>query len=127
MTGLGDDESRPPVQLTRRERRLARSRARRTAALVGWLGYGISVLVVVSAAAWLAVRGGHVEAPERVAHVTVVQPVISLPDFATTTTAGRVAPAAPVVDLSVPTSTTSTTTAPVLSAAAIPAPAAPTP
>jgi hypothetical protein len=125
MSGLSDDEATP--QLTRRERRLAKSRARRAAALVGWLGYGVGVLVVVMAAAWLAVRGGTVPTHEPVANVTRVQPVIAIPDFTTSTTNGAVTPPEPVVPADLAATTTSTTTAPVLSAAVTPAPADTTP
>jgi len=97
---------------------------------VGWFGYGIGVFVVVTAAAWLAVRGGASEVPEPASGVTVVEPVIALPDSTTTTPSVSVPTTtpsisatteAPVVDPGIPTAT-STTTAPLLSAAATPAP-----
>ncbi len=123
MNALGDHESSPRVETTRRERRLAQSRARRTAALMGWLGYGVGVFVVVGAAAWLAVRGGVDTAPAPAATVTAVQPVISLPDFTTTTQGISPAPTVPVADAGIPTTTTTTTppaTDPALSVAATP-------
>jgi hypothetical protein len=126
MSGLSDDGSNARTQLTRRERRIARSRTRRAAALVGWFGYGVGVFVVVTTAAWLAVRGGVEKVPEPVSPVILVEPVIALPEFPTTTTpSARPTLPAPVVDAGIPT-TTSTTT-PVLSAAATPEPIDTTP
>lgn len=124
MNALGDHESSPSVG-SRRERRLAKSRARRTAALVGWLGYGVGVFLVVTVAAWLAVRGGADAEPTPKATVTAVQPVISLPDFTTTTQGITPAPTVPVADAGIPTTTTTTpppTTVPALSVAATPTP-----
>lgn len=127
---MSDDDSTRhasiPAALTRRERRIARSRAQRTAALVGWFGYGVGVFVVITAAAWLAVRGDVPSVPQQNARETVVAPVVAVRPTSTT------APAAPlpVVDVSdpaIPTTTTSTTTAPVLSAAVTPAPDPSTP
>ncbi len=127
MDGLIDDDSAGHSSLTRRERRIARSRARRTAALVGWFGYGIGVFVVVTAAAWLAVRGETPDVPQRNAKETVVAPVVAVRSTPTTTTRANPAPAVAPTDPEIPTTTTSTTTAPVLSAAVTPAPDPSTP
>ena len=118
-----------PTQLgprpTRRELRLQR-RPRRLERLVGWLGYGLSVCVVVTMAAWLAVRGGSAT-PEpatvdaetaTTASTTGVQPVAS------TSAPNTSPPALPAtVAATVPTAPpTTTTTAPLVAAAVTPTP-----
>lgn len=130
MNGLIDDDSKGhssiPASFTRRERRIARSRARRTAAIVGWFGYGVGVFVVVTAAAWLAVRGETPAVPQRISKETVVSPVVVVRP-PSSTTSPSLAPVVAPVDAAIPTTTTSTTTDPVLSAAVTPAPEPSTP
>ncbi len=122
---IEDEPTMVVPRLTRRELRLQR-RPRRLAQLVGWLGYGLSVFVVVVLAALLAVRGGTVP-PE---------PVTADPEPATTVTTNAVQPVAstavpntspPTVPASVaaPVTTvppTTTTTEPILAAAVAPSP-----
>lgn len=110
-------------QLTRRERRLAQSRARRSSGrLSGWAGYGLGVVAVITMAAWLALGAGITSTPAPVARTTrSVEPVAV--DAEVTTSTGAPAAPAPTTPASVaviPTTTTSTTTAPVIAAVATP-------
>ncbi|MEX0663613.1 MAG: hypothetical protein WD598_02435 [Acidimicrobiia bacterium] len=117
----------PATHLTRRERRIARSRARRATALVGWMTYGAGVFVVIMTAAWLAVGAATAPAPAPVARTAKsTRAEVALPDVTSTTAGAAGTAAAPVVAPAI-ASTTTTTTVPVLSVAATPGAPAPTP
>jgi len=117
--------------LTRRERRLAAQRARRTAGFGGWLGYGSGVAGIILVTAFLALGAGPAPTPTPVAGTShPAQPVASVPEVTTTTEPAETTVTSPAVSPTAPTSTTSsstttTTTVPVVAAAATPE--APTP
>jgi len=123
---LIDDEPTLVIpRLTRRERRL-QERPRRLEMLVGWLGYGLSVFVVVTVSAWLAVRG---ESPAPVPTIarTRTEPTVETRGVETvgSTTPEVTAPSGAPAPIPAATSTapsTTSTTAPVLAAAVGPEP-----
>jgi hypothetical protein len=128
MSAVTDEDAVANDHLTRRERRVARSRGRRGAALAGWMGYGAGVFVVVTIAAWLAVGAGITPEPEPVARTTrTSRPEVALLDVTTTTAGGGSAPVAPVAVAEIPTTTTTSTTIPVLTAADTSGTTTPTP
>ena len=121
-----DDEPTLVIpRVSRRERRRDQH-PRRLEALIGWFGYGLSVLALVTAAAWLAVRGDHTTpsptkrpVTEAIVESRGIEPVSTpAPEEPTP------APAVPVSALAT-TSTappTTTTTVPVIAAAVTPTP-----
>ena len=128
MSAVTDEAPVAHDRLTRRERRVARSRRRGTA-LAGWMGYSGGVLAVVTVAAWLAVGAGITPEPAPDAPTTrTSRPEIALPDVTTTTAAGGDAAVTPVAVVEqIPTTTTTSTTVPVLTAANTPGTTTPTP
>jgi hypothetical protein len=110
--------------VTRRERRIERTRARRRHVRVGWFSYGLSVVAVIGAASWLAVRGDSVVAPnhapattQSTAPAAALQPVTSTSGAQTQT----VAVSPPTVQTAAPVVTTTTVPA-VVAAVATPTP-----
>lgn len=114
-------------RLTRHDLRLQR-RSRPVERLVGWLGYGLVVVVVVAAASVLAVRGGNAPpSPQpRSAHPTTQTTVDRGIETISSTATQPTDPSTPTQPVAAnPTTTgpsTTPTTTPIAAAAVSPAP-----
>ena len=122
---IDDEPTLVTPRPTRRERRL-QQRPRRLEVFVGWLGYGLSVFVVVTVAAWMAVRGDSPGPAPTIAR-TRTEPTVETRGVETVASTTPEVTAPPTTPAPVPAApstapSTTTTTAPLLAAAVAPEP-----